>query len=66
MFLEGLIIVLVALAGYGIGLLQGGININIQQRPPQIDKKEGYNPSTEDVLPPEMKQYYENTMNILK
>ena len=58
--MDWLVILLVALAAYGIGLLQNGINITITKKPHTPESpKDGYATSTEDLLAPEIREYLE-------
>lgn len=61
--------ILLFFAGYLLCLVQKGININIYngEKPKKRKEKDEskYNESTVDLLPPELRQYYEqhNGMN---
>lgn len=57
---EWLIIVVIFALGYTMGVLQGGIRISINQKPPEPPKTKEYNKSTEELLPPDVKQFYDN------
>lgn len=59
------IIIIAFLAGYLVGVLQKGIHIHHVTEQPK-DPKQGYNPTTEDLLPPDIRASLENSKGYLK
>jgi len=63
--LEVAVIVFIFLAGYVVGLSQKGIHIHHVTEQPR-DPKQGFNSTTEDLLPDDIRKSLENSKGYLK
>lgn len=69
--MTALVIVLAIVAGYVIGVMQGGIHIYTNKKPvaPVVENEETqsqYNEDYSSLLPPEMQEYFKKNSGFIK